>query len=77
MFLIPLPFRSSALSAFRSSALSGAVVWERLGMNLDRYVIMPRKHCKASLFVGGVMSLIACVFLGSSFNPSFIKRCPR
>jgi len=46
--------------AFSSSALSGAAVWERLRMNLDRYAVMPRKRSKASLFVRGVMSLIAC-----------------
>ena len=37
-------------------------------MNLARYVSMLRKHYKSSLFVGGFMSLIACVFLRSSFN---------
>ena len=46
-------------------------------MNLARYVSMPRKHCRVSLLVGGVILFIACVFLGSGFNPSLARICPR
>ena len=63
--------------AFSSNALRGAAVWERLGINLARYVSMPRKRCRASLLVGGVILFIACVFLGSGFNPSLVKMRPR
>ena len=51
--------------------------WYCFVLEIGRYVSMPGKRCRACLLVGGVILFIACVFLGSGFNPSLVRICPR
>ena len=55
------------------SSRSGVAKSLRLGINLARYVTIPRKHCKAVTSSGGGMSVIALTLAGSGLRPVAVK----
>ena len=61
-------------TSFHVNSLNGAVRVEYLGMNLDRYGVIPRKLLTASLDSGGLQSFTARILSGLSFKPSIVKR---
>ena len=62
--------------SFRNSFLSSDVLLDRLGINLPRYVIMPRNRCTSDVFSGTGMLTIASILEGSTCKPSGEKMCP-
>lgn len=59
--------------SFRKGVVSDAY----LGMNFDRYPVMPRKRFTASFDFGGLLSFTALVFSRFGFNQSFVNLCPK
>ena len=58
----------------RVSSLSGAVSDEYLGINFDRYPIMPKKLLTASLDSGGWLCFTARTLSGVGFRPSLVNQ---
>ena len=54
----------------------GAVSYAYLGINVQKYPVIPRKLLKASLDSGGLLAFTALIFSGFGFNPSFVNLCP-
>ena len=63
--------------SFSSSLRSGAVVLERLTMNLPKYAIILMNLLRSCLEVGGGISLIAETFYGSGLIPCSETSSPR
>ena len=64
------------LASLCVSCPNGAVSVEYLGMNYDRYPIIPKKLLTACLDSGGLASLTASTFSGLGFSPSLVNWCP-
>ena len=70
-------YRFSVTVIVRLMKWTGCAVSDAyLGMNFDRYLVMPRKLLTASFDSGGLLSFTALIFSGFRFNPSFVNLCP-
>jgi len=84
LVMLAFSFSNASVSAaphlnFASLWLSfhkGAVSDVYLGMNFDRYPVMPRKLLTASFEFGGLLSFTALIFSWFGFNLSPVDLCP-
>ena len=60
-----------------SIARSGSVWWLRCGMKFPIYVTIPMKLASCCLSVGGVISVIPCIFFGQGCMPSALYSAPK
>ena len=55
----------------------GSVWWLRCGMKFPMYVTIPMKLASCCLSVGGVISVIPCIFFGQGCMPSALYSAPK
>ena len=58
---------------FSSIVLNGAEIWDRLGINLAKYVNIPKNLWSSSLFFGGDICVTATIFFVSGFMSSLLS----
>ena len=60
-----------------SIAWRGSVWWLRCGMKFPMYVTIPMKLDSCCLSIGGVISVIPCIFFGQGCMPSALYSTPK
>ena len=60
-----------------SIARRGSVWWLRCGTKFPMYVTIPMKLASCCLSVGGVISVIPCIFFGQGCMPSALYSTPK